>query len=95
MHGPLNLRSYSTPITRILGVDLGKFNSVLCVYDPATHDHRFVLGASGTAQAEPVCLLAHVETECAVEPGGHVQVRYFESEPGEAGDFWRVHHDLV
>ena len=42
MHGPLNLRSYSTTITRILALDLGKFNSVLCVYDPATHAHRFI-----------------------------------------------------
>ena len=42
MHGPLNLRSYSTTIRRILALDLGKFNSVLCVYDPATHAYRFV-----------------------------------------------------
>jgi transposase len=42
MHGPLNLEHYSTNIRRILALDLGKFNSVLCVYDPATHDHRFV-----------------------------------------------------
>jgi transposase len=42
MHGPLNLRSYSTTIRRILALDLGKFNSVLCVYDPDTHAHRFV-----------------------------------------------------
>jgi hypothetical protein len=48
MHGPLNVRSYSTTITRILALDLGKFNSVLCVYDPATHQHRFV-----TAQTTP------------------------------------------
>ncbi len=25
----------------ILAIDLGKFNSVLCVYDPATHAHHF------------------------------------------------------
>ena len=25
----------------ILAIDLGKFNSVLCIYDSATHDHRF------------------------------------------------------
>src|SRR5436189_5942927 len=41
MHGPLNLQRYSTTIRRILGLDLGKFNSVLCVYDPATHAHHF------------------------------------------------------
>jgi transposase len=26
----------------ILSLDLGKFNSVCCVYDPVTHDHRFI-----------------------------------------------------
>jgi transposase len=46
MHGPLNLQSYSTTITRILALDLGKFNSVLCVYDPLTHDHRFISAAT-------------------------------------------------
>ena len=38
MHG----LSHSTTFTRILALDLGKFTSVLCVYDPATHDHHFV-----------------------------------------------------
>jgi transposase len=28
-------------VSRILALDLGKFNSVLCVYDPLTNDHRF------------------------------------------------------
>ena len=37
MHGHPDL----THVTRILGLDLGKFNSVLCAYDPATHAHRF------------------------------------------------------
>ena len=37
MHGPVDL----TNIARILALDLGKFNSVLCVYDPATHRHQF------------------------------------------------------
>jgi transposase len=37
MHGP----AHSTNVTRILALDLGKFNSVLCSYDPATHAHRF------------------------------------------------------
>ena len=37
MHG----LAHSTNVTRILALDLGKFNSVLCVYDPATHDHHF------------------------------------------------------
>ena len=38
MHGP----HHSTNVTRILALDLGKFTSVLCIYDPATHAHRFV-----------------------------------------------------
>lgn len=38
MHG----LSHSTTSTRILAIDLGKFNSVACVYDPATHEHRFI-----------------------------------------------------
>lgn len=37
MHGP----HHSTNVTRILALDLGKFTSVLCVYDPATHAHYF------------------------------------------------------
>ena len=41
MHGPLNLQHYSTTIRRILALDLGKFNSVCCIYDPATHAHHF------------------------------------------------------
>jgi transposase len=37
MHG----LDHSITFTRILALDLGKFNSVLCHYDPATHAHRF------------------------------------------------------
>jgi transposase len=37
MHG----LSHSTNFSRILALDLGKFNSVLCVYDPKTHAHHF------------------------------------------------------
>jgi transposase len=37
MHG----LSHSNTFTRVLGLDLGKFNSVLCVYDPRTHAHHF------------------------------------------------------
>jgi transposase len=37
MHGP----NHSTGVTRILGLDLGKFTSVLCAYDPRTHAHHF------------------------------------------------------
>lgn len=38
MHG----LTHSNNVTRILALDLGKFDSVLCVYDPVTHIHRFV-----------------------------------------------------
>src|SRR5580765_6063444 len=58
MHGPLNLQQYSTTVRRILALDLGKFNSVLCVYDPATHDHRFVSAAT-TPRAIHDLLVAH------------------------------------
>src|SRR4051812_6365225 len=37
MHGPIDC----TNVSRILALDLGKFNSVLCSYDPATHQHQF------------------------------------------------------
>lgn len=37
MHG----LEHSTNVTRILALDLGKFSSVLCVYDPVTHVHHF------------------------------------------------------
>ena len=35
--------------TRILALDLGKFNSVLCDFDPATAEHRFQSLASTPA----------------------------------------------
>jgi transposase len=37
MHGP----QHSTAFTRILAIDLGKFNSVICEYDPITHRSAF------------------------------------------------------
>jgi transposase len=37
MHGPADFNKF----TQILSIDLGKFNSVACVYDPLTHEHRF------------------------------------------------------
>ena len=58
MHGPLDLQSYSTTIRRILAVDLGKFNSVLCRYDTATHDHHFVSAAT-TPQTIHDLLIEH------------------------------------
>jgi len=39
MHGS----QHSNTITRILAVDLGKFNSVACIYERASHEHRFDL----------------------------------------------------
>jgi hypothetical protein len=38
MHG----LDHSITFTRILAIDLGKFNSVACCYDPATTDHSFL-----------------------------------------------------
>jgi transposase len=54
MHGP----NHFTNVTRILALDLGKFNSVLCVYDPATHAHPFV-AAQTTPRAIHDLLVAH------------------------------------
>ena len=31
----------SIAFTKILAIDLGKFNSVVCLYDPATTQHTF------------------------------------------------------
>jgi len=38
MHGP----EYSNTFNRILALDLGKFNSVCCLYDPRSAQHRFI-----------------------------------------------------
>lgn len=38
MHG----LSQSTTFDQILAIDLGKFNSVACLYDPRTAEHRFI-----------------------------------------------------
>ena len=40
MHGFHQL--HSTRFNRIVAIDLGKFNSVVCLYDPATTQHSFV-----------------------------------------------------
>ena len=40
MHGFQQL--HSIKFTRIVAIDLGKFNSVVCLYDPATTEHSFV-----------------------------------------------------
>jgi transposase len=62
MHGPFNLQQHSTNITRILALDLGKFNSVLCAYDPATHQHHFVSAAT-TPQAIHDLLVAQQQDD--------------------------------
>ena len=54
MHG----HPHSTNVTRILALDLGKFNSVLCAYDPATHAHR-VESVRTTPAAVHDALVAH------------------------------------
>ena len=38
MHG----LAHSIKFSRIVAIDLGKFNSVVCLYDPATTDHSFL-----------------------------------------------------
>ena len=44
MHGSLQLQPVQSSLrySRIIALDLGKFNSVLCNYDPATAGHAFV-----------------------------------------------------
>jgi transposase len=69
MHGSFNgPHNY----TRILALDLGKFNSVLCDFDPATANHRFQLLATtpkavhdllvSVAGEEPAKMVVVVET---------------------------------
>ena len=60
MHGPVDL----TNVSRILALDLGKFNSVLCVYDPATHQHQFT-SLQTTPQAVHDLLVKHQTAEPA------------------------------
>jgi hypothetical protein len=59
MHG-LSQFDHSTTVRTMLALDLGKFNSVLCVDDPATHDHRFV-SAAATSQTMHDLLVARAE----------------------------------
>ena len=54
MHGP----NHSITCQRILGLDLGKFNSVLCIYDPATNAHEFT-SAQTTPQTIHDLLVKH------------------------------------
>ena len=52
--------SHSINFTRILAIDLGKFNSVACVYDVATHEHSFT--SLSTAPANVHELLVRQQT---------------------------------
>jgi transposase len=54
MHG----LDHSTTFDRIVALDLGKFNSVACVYERATHAHRFV-SLRTTPQAVHELLVEH------------------------------------
>ena len=48
MHG----LDHSITFSKILAIDLGKFNSVVCCYDPATTQHSF-LTLQTTPQVNP------------------------------------------
>jgi transposase len=41
MHGPLDHTVHSSNFDRIVALDLGKFNSVACIYDVRTQEHIF------------------------------------------------------
>ena len=58
MHG----LSHSINFTRILAIDLGKFNSVACVYDPLTHAHAFTSVQTTPARVHEL-LVQHQTTE--------------------------------
>jgi transposase len=68
MHGPTHTAEHSTRVRRILALDLGKFTSVLCVYDPATHDHRFISAAATTPQSIHDLLVNHQTPDPADTP---------------------------
>jgi len=62
MHGP----AHPTTFARLLALDLGKFTSVLCVYDPLAPDaHRFVTGVRTTPQSLHDLLAAHATDDPA------------------------------
>jgi hypothetical protein len=58
MHGPAQSRVDSTHFDRIVAVDLGKFNSVACVYEHSTQQHVFTSVAT-TPQALHDLLAEH------------------------------------
>ena len=60
MHGP----KHSNTFTRILALDLGKFNSVACVYERHTHEHRFC-SVQTTPQAIHDLLVEHQSSDAS------------------------------
>ena len=58
MHGPQVSQPHSIKFNRILAIDLGKFNSVVCDYHPATTAHSFVT-IQTTPQAMHDLLVQH------------------------------------
>jgi len=72
MHGTCSSASRRHEYTRILALDLGKFNSVLCDFDPASAAHRFQSLATtpaavhellaALAGADPASVLVVMET---------------------------------
>ena len=74
MHGLQHSTNVTRRIARILALDLGKFNSVLCVYDPATHDHRFV-GAATMPQTIHDLLVAHQSDDPSATLAGDRDLR--------------------
>src|SRR5438046_229049 len=61
MHGPTNVGRFN----RILAVDLGKFNSVLCIYNPKTAEHQFITTRT-TPQAIHDLLVQHATEDPSV-----------------------------
>lgn len=67
MHGFHQL--HSTKFTKILAIDLGKFNSVVCLYDPATTQHSFVT-IQTTPQAVHDLLVQHARPRKGAQKRG-------------------------
>src|SRR5207247_1137807 len=86
--GSLNFNRHSTNISRILALDLGKFNSVACVYERATHEHRFT-SVQTTPQMIHDLLLKHQSKITLDGNSASSSVRNCVSNPDPAGD---AHH---
>src|SRR5690348_7039221 len=64
MHGLITSASHSTTFDRIVALDLGKFNSVACVYESATQQHIFTTIAT-SPQAVHDLLVEHVGADAS------------------------------